>query len=134
MAPSTPGVAQVEPRPGAPPDAEEGRRFGSSLVALAFLGPALVLLGVWIVYPTIHTIYRSFFDRSGDEFVGLDNYSELFTQDTLVTAIKNNTLWVLVVPAFVTAIGLVFAVLTERIRFSVAFKTVVFMNTTVLNA
>jgi alpha-glucoside transport system permease protein len=94
---------------------------------LVFLGPALVLLGVWIVYPTIRTIIRSFYDRDGDEFIGLDNYETLFTDDTLVTAIKNNFLWLLIVPAFVTAIGLVFAVLLERIRFSVAFKVVVFM-------
>jgi alpha-glucoside transport system permease protein len=51
----------------------------------------------------------------------------LFTNDVIVTAIKNNFLWVLVVPALVTAVGLVFAVLTERIRWSVAFKVVVFM-------
>ena len=42
-------------------------------------------------------------------------------------AIKNNAIWIAVVPALVTAIGLVFAVLTERIRWAVAFKTVVFM-------
>ena len=64
---------------------------------------------------------------SGDEFVGLDNYQAIFSEDTLVTAIRNNVIWVLFVPAFVTAIGLVFAVLVERVRFSVAFKTVVFM-------
>jgi alpha-glucoside transport system permease protein len=57
----------------------------------------------------------------------VDNYETLFTDDTLLTAIKNNFLWLLIVPAFVTAIGLVFAVLLERIRFSVAFKVVVFM-------
>ena len=50
-----------------------------------------------------------------------------FTDDTLFTAIKNNFLWLLIVPVFVTAIGLLFAVLLERIRFSVAFKVVVFM-------
>ena len=70
---------------------------------------------------------RSFYDRSGDSFVGFDNYVTLFTTDVLLTAIKNNAIWVLVVPALVTAIGLVFAVLTERIRWSVAFKTAVFM-------
>ena len=75
-----------------------------------------MLLGVWVVYPTIRTIIRSFYDRDGDEFVGLDNYQTLFTDDTLVTAIKNNFLWLLIVPAFVTAIGLVFAVLLERMR------------------
>jgi alpha-glucoside transport system permease protein len=96
-------------------------------MVLLFLGPTLVLLGVWIVYPTIRTIIRSFYDRSGDEFIGLDNYETLFTDDTLLTAIRNNFLWLLIVPAFVTAIGLVFAVLLERIRFSVAFKVVVFM-------
>src|SRR6202035_916076 len=46
---------------------------------------------------------------------------------TLTTAIKNNAIWVAVVPAMVTAVGLVFAVLTERIRWAVAFKTAVFL-------
>jgi alpha-glucoside transport system permease protein len=96
-------------------------------VAIAFLAPAALLLGIWIVYPTIYTIVRSLFDRDGSNFVGLDNYGELFSQDTLVTAIKNNALWLAVVPALVTAIGLVFAVLLERVRWSLAFKTVVFM-------
>jgi alpha-glucoside transport system permease protein len=86
-----------------------------------------VLLGVWIVYPTVYTIVRSLFDREGSNFIGLDNYGELFSQDILVTAIKNNALWLAVVPALVTAIGLIFAVLLERVRWSIAFKTVVFM-------
>jgi alpha-glucoside transport system permease protein len=115
------------PHAGPPPEARQPRAWGSYAVAAAFLGPALVFLGVWVVYPTIRTIIRSFYDRSGEEFVGLDNYEQLFTDDTLTIAIKNNFLWILVVPALVTAIGLVFAVLLERIRFSVAFKVAVFM-------
>jgi alpha-glucoside transport system permease protein len=108
--------------------ARAGRRPGRErLVPLLFLLPALVFLAVWIVYPTVRTIIRSFFDRSGSNFVWFDNYKALFTTDTLLTAIKNNVLWVAVVPALVTAIGLVFAVLTERIRWSTAFKTAVFM-------
>ncbi|MGN6188231.1 MAG: carbohydrate ABC transporter permease, partial [Conexibacter sp.] len=97
------------------------------LVPLLFLAPALIFLLVWLVYPTIRTIVRSFFGRSGSDFVGLQNYKDLFTTDTLLTAIKNNVLWVAIVPAFVTAIGLIFAVLTERIRWSSAFKIAVFM-------
>ena len=100
------------------------QRYG---VVAVFLAPALVLLGVWVVYPTLSTIHRSFYDRSGDEFIGLDNYQTLFSDETLRTAIRNNFLWLLVVPAFVTAVGLVFAVLLERIRFSTAFKVAVFM-------
>ncbi len=121
-------VSTVEaPSRGLPPGDSEPGFFQKYGVAIVFLGPTLVLLGVWIVYPTISTIIRSFYDRDGDEFIALDNYETLFTDDTLVTAIKNNLLWLLIVPAFVTAIGLVFAVLLERIRFSVAFKVVVFM-------
>jgi alpha-glucoside transport system permease protein len=88
-----------------------------------------VLLAVWLVYPTVYTIVRSFFGPSGylGGWVGIDNYRTLFTTSTLVTAIKNSAIWVAVVPAFVTAIGLIFAVLIERIRWSVAFKTVVFL-------
>jgi alpha-glucoside transport system permease protein len=112
---------------GLPPTDREPGFFEKYGVAIIFLAPTLVLLGVWVVYPTIRTIIRSFYGQDGSEFVGLDNYQTLFTDDTIVTAIKNNFLWLLIVPAFVTAIGLVFAVLLERIRFSVAFKVVVFM-------
>ena len=113
--------------PPAPPSAAEEGRWRKYALAAGFLAPAAVFLGVWVIYPTIRTIIRSFFDRSGDEFVWFDNYKELFTSDILVTAIKNNAVWVAVVPALVTAIGLIFAVLTERVSWSVAFKTAVFM-------
>src|SRR3954468_2094789 len=107
-----------------PSGSDRLRRIG---LAAAFLAPAAFFLGLWIVYPTVRTVHRSFYDRSGDSFVGLDNYKRLFTEDILLTSLKNNALWVLVVPAAVTAIGLVFAVLVERVRFSVAFRTAIFM-------
>jgi alpha-glucoside transport system permease protein len=104
-----------------------GEDWRRRAVTAIFLGPAAIFLAVWLVYPTIRTIVRSFFDRDGSNFVWFDNYKALFTTDTLVRAIENNAIWVAVVPALVTAIGLIFAVLTERISWSVAFKTVVFM-------
>jgi alpha-glucoside transport system permease protein len=118
--------AEVPPS-GPPPEAYRGSLWERYGITVVFLAPALILLAVWIVYPTISTIIRSFYDREGDTFVGVDNYETLFTDDTLRTAIKNNFLWLLIVPAFVTAIGLVFAVLLERVRFSTAFKVAVFM-------
>ena len=116
--------AEARSLPPAPEKQSLWQRYG---VAALFLAPALFLLAVWIVYPTIRTIIRSFYDRSGNKFVGLDNYHTLFTDQTLQTAIKNNFLWILIVPAFVTALGLVFAVLLERVRFATAFKVAVFM-------
>src|SRR5712691_3137365 len=102
-------------------------RWRGPVVALGFLVPALVFLGVWIVYPAIRTIIRSFYDRDGTKFIWIDNYKSIFSTPTITTAIKNNAIWVLVVPAMVTAIGLVFAVLTERVSWRLAFRTVVFM-------
>ena len=94
--------------------------------ALAFVGPAFVLLLVWYIYPTIETVRRSFFSNTGKEFVWFDNYKQIFTDDILLTAIKNNAIWVAVVPAAVTALGVVFAVLTEKIKWAIAFKFAVF--------
>lgn len=111
----------------APPVLRGPGRLRRSAVALGFLAPAIVSLGVWVVYPTIATIIRSFYNAAGDRFVGIDNYKALFTTSVLTTAIKNNAIWVAVVPAVVTSIGLVLAVLTERVSWRVVFRTVVFM-------
>jgi alpha-glucoside transport system permease protein len=117
----------AEPPPKAAPPAAEPGAWRKYALAAGFLAPAAVFLGLWIVYPTIRTIIRSFFSRDGGEVVWFDNYRAIFSSDVLLTAVKNNMIWVAVVPALVTAIGLVFAVLTERVRWSVAFKTAVFM-------
>ncbi|MFJ9410773.1 carbohydrate ABC transporter permease [Streptomyces sp. NPDC101393] len=109
------------------------KRRGSRLlgtrpwVAAAFLLPALVLLGALVVYPIVFSVYRSLFDASGDGFVGLGNYGEMFSDDGIRTALKNNIIWVVVAPTVSTALGLIFAVLTERIRWGTAFKLIVFM-------
>jgi alpha-glucoside transport system permease protein len=110
----------------APPSAEPGRLRGQA-VTLAFLLPAGILLGVWVVYPAVYTVFRSFFNATGKKFVGIDNYTALWSDEVIHKSIVNNIYWVLVVPALITAIGLVFAVLTERISWAVAFKTAVFM-------
>jgi alpha-glucoside transport system permease protein len=92
------------------------------------------MLAVWLVYPTVYTVIRSFFGQTGylGTWVGFHNYKDLFVpfdfgNNLLLRAIRNNVIWVAVVPAFVTAFGLLFAVLTERVRWAVAFKTVVFL-------
>ncbi|MEA2494203.1 MAG: alpha-glucoside transport system permease protein [Thermoleophilaceae bacterium] len=118
-------IPETGPTPSAGHPAEG--KWGNRLVTAAFLLPAAIFLAVWLVYPTVRTIIRSFFGQDGGDFVGLSNYKDLFTTDTLKTAIKNNAIWLAVVPALVTSFGLLFAVLTERIRWSTAFKTVVFM-------
>ncbi|HET8605614.1 MAG TPA: ABC transporter permease subunit [Gaiellaceae bacterium] len=121
-------ITAEPPIRAAPPPTQEPGALGRYATGALFLAPAIILLGVWIVYPTVYTIVRSLFGQSGfDDFVGLGNYRTLFTTSRLLTAIENNAIWVGIVPAFVTVLGVIFAVLTERVRWSVAFKTVVFL-------
>ncbi|KAA9374130.1 ABC transporter permease subunit [Microbispora cellulosiformans] len=92
-----------------------------------FLLPAVLLLAAWMIYPLVYSIWRSLFDATGGTFVGLRNYISIFTDSGTLTTIRNNIIWVVVAPVVVTVLGLIFAVLTERIRWSTAFKLVLFM-------
>ncbi|MET7456210.1 sugar ABC transporter permease [Streptomyces sp. NPDC005574] len=96
-------------------------------VAVLFLLPALVLLGALVVYPIGYSVWRSLYDADGSGFVGLDNYRDIFTDNSTLTAVRNTAIWVAVAPALVTALGLIFAVLTERVRWATAFKLLIFM-------
>lgn len=92
-----------------------------------FLAPALILLAFFVLYPIVYSIIRSLFGADGDSFVGLDNYVTMFTDPNTFTALKNNVIWVAVAPTVATLLGLMFAVLTERISWATVFKTLVFM-------
>ncbi|HSH61729.1 MAG TPA: ABC transporter permease subunit [Acidimicrobiales bacterium] len=104
-----------------------GREIRTALVGAAFLGPAVLLLGALLVYPIVFTLVRSLYDRAGTAFVGLDNYADMASSAQTLTAIRNTAVWVVVAPSVVTAMGLIFAVLSERVRWATAFKVVVFM-------
>ncbi|MTE19267.1 ABC transporter permease subunit [Streptomyces sp. TRM43335] len=130
MSTATAGGPTAPGRPG--PSAPRRPRRVSALrtrpwAAACFLLPALVLLGALVVHPIVYSVHRSLFDASGTGFVGLGNYVELFTDDGTLTAIRNNAIWMAVAPTVCTALGLIFAVLTERVRWSTAFKLIVFM-------
>lgn len=105
----------------------DGRSDTPKWLTALYLAPAVLLLAVFIGYPVVYSVVRSLFDRSGGTFVGFHNYAAVFTDPNTLTALRNNLIWVLVAPAFVTGLGLIFAVLTERIRWAVAFRMVLFM-------
>jgi alpha-glucoside transport system permease protein len=81
-----------------------------------FVGPALVLLSVFLVYPVINTIIISFKDARGQEFVGFDNYQFVFQDESMLRSIRNTAAWIILVPLFAVVIGLLFATLADRLR------------------
>lgn len=123
-------VAEKEPKPGPhgkPPKAPGEARW----LAMIFLAPAMILLAAIMLYPLGYSIYRSLFADgpagSTGSYSGLRNYGAVFTDESTFRAVKNNIIWVLVVPTVVSILGLIFAVLSERIRWATAFKMVLFM-------
>jgi alpha-glucoside transport system permease protein len=99
----------------------------SKWLVVLYLAPAVLLLAIYIGYPVCYSAVRSMFDSTGQSFVGFGNYAAMFTDSRTQVALRNNLIWVLVAPALVTGLGLVFAVLTERIRWRTAFRLVLFM-------
>jgi alpha-glucoside transport system permease protein len=92
-----------------------------------FLLPALIAMGLYLVYPVFGSFYRSLFDRAGDEFIWFGNYAVMLGDDGFRTALFNNLLWVLVVPAGSTFLGLLVAQLTDRLAWGNVAKSLIFM-------
>ncbi len=92
-----------------------------------FLGPALFFLGLYLVYPVFDSVILSLHDRNSEHFVGLDNYIWLVNDPEFRESLYNNVLWLLVVPAASTFLGLVIAALTDKVSWGNIAKSLIFM-------
>ncbi len=94
-----------------------------------WLAPALALLVIFLVYPTIATAVRSFQDKSltSPQFVGLANYQYFFTTGDTLIALRNNLVWLVLLTAFVVGGGLMTAVLFDRVRYEPVAKSLLFV-------
>ncbi|WP_433449485.1 ABC transporter permease subunit [Streptomyces sp. CA-142005] len=117
---------QAGPRAAGEARGRRSRRR-ARLIALLFVFPALLLLGALVVYPVLFSVGRSFFDASGTRFVGGGNYAEMFRDPATLKAIRNTAIWVVVAPSLLTGLGLILAVLVEKVRWATAFKLLLFM-------
>lgn len=120
-------VTAARREPATQPVKRPGMSTQARWLLVLLLAPALFFLVTFVVYPIGYSIVRSMYSRSGDDFVGMGNYVKVFTDPQTFTAFKNNLIWVLVAPAVCTILGLVFAVLMEKIRWATAFKLIIFM-------
>jgi alpha-glucoside transport system permease protein len=95
-----------------------------------FITPAFLILLVYIIYPTLRTIGISFFDyrRGGTPTnFGFQNYVQAFQDPNLLMAIRNNILWLIFVPLFAVSLGLIIAVLVDRVKWEKYAKSLVFL-------
>ncbi|MEW7008308.1 carbohydrate ABC transporter permease [Lentilitoribacter sp. EG35] len=93
-----------------------------------FVLPAMLALGIYLAYPVVATFWYSLTDRSQDgAFVGLANYQQMTSEPKFWEAMRNNMLWLIIVPAASTAFGLLAAQLTDRIKWGSIAKSLIFM-------
>jgi alpha-glucoside transport system permease protein len=103
-------------------------RYREGVRPYIFVGPALVILAVFLVYPVINTILVSLKDSQGQDFIGLDNFKFVFTDDSMLRSIRNTFGWIVIVPLLGVSIGLAFATLADRLRRGEAFaKSMIFL-------
>jgi alpha-glucoside transport system permease protein len=102
-------------------------RFRTRLRPWLWLAPALILLSVYLVYPTIHTIYLSFLNANSTEYVGFENYIYSFTNETMLSAFENNIYWLIFFTFFTVAFGLAIALLADRVRYESVVKGLIFL-------
>ncbi len=93
-----------------------------------FLGPAIALLAVGLLYPAGRTIWLSLHGESGLNWIGFKNYKWIFTTPRILNEVLFNTLlWIIIAPVVATGIGLLLALLADRIRGEALYKSAIFM-------
>ena len=92
-----------------------------------YVGPSVLLLGAYLVLPTIRTFYLSFFNQDSTEFVGLQNYIFAFTAPDMLIAFRNNLLWLVLVTGISVGLGLIIAVLVDRVKYEPLAKSLIFL-------
>ena len=90
-------------------------KWNARLLPYVFIGPVLVLIALFLLYPALRTIYLSFFNATGQRFVGFDNFTALFSSGDFITVLLNNLLWILIVPVSAVAVGLAVAIFSDRV-------------------
>ncbi|MFI6447454.1 carbohydrate ABC transporter permease [Kitasatospora sp. NPDC050543] len=102
-------------------------RITRPLAVAVFLGPAVLLLIVGLVAPLVRTLYLSFYSDDSSRFVGGRNYGWALTNDSVHHVLLNTLIWLVVAPLTATALGLVLALLVDRMRGQAVYKSLIFM-------
>jgi len=107
------------------PPSRGGR--GINWLALIWIAPAVILLAVFFLYPFIATFVFSFQNADSSQFVGLRNYVRIFTDPNMLDVLKNNLLWLVLGTILTVGLGLIVAVLIDRVKIESIIKSTLFV-------
>ena len=101
------------------------KKYGIDRTALAFIAPARILYVLFIIVPTVSSVYYSFTSWDGIspdvKFIGLANYKEIFTSARFGNALKNTIILTVFISILENAFALALAVLVDNIRWGKNF-------------
>ena len=100
--------------------------WSTRLQPFVFVGPAVAIMAWFLAVPVVRSLVASFQDRLGQEWVGFDNYIFAFTDPRMLETFRNNLLWLVFGTSFSVALGLLIAVLADRSRAEVIYKSIIF--------
>ncbi|GHO63268.1 hypothetical protein KSC_021600 [Ktedonobacter sp. SOSP1-52] len=105
------------------------RRTRSSIYwwALVWIAPALILEITFFLYPLFNSILLRFYNSTSTTFVGLRNYQQVFSNPNLLKVIRNNLLWLVLATILTVGLGLVIAVLVDRVKIESIVKSALFL-------
>jgi len=92
-----------------------------------YISPAAFLLFFFLVYPSVNTVYISFFNYNSEIFMGIKNYLYCFTNEIMLNSFRNNALWVILFVPLTVSLGLIIAVLADRVKYESIVKSLIFM-------
>lgn len=92
-----------------------------------FFLPGVGILFLFLMIPTLITLYQSFFNNDSSQFVGLNNYIATFTDRSMLESFRNNLLWLFLGTSACVVLGLLIAVLADRSKFEALAKAIIFL-------
>ncbi len=99
------------------------KKFDS--VAFTFIAPAFILFTLFVIVPTIASVYYSFTSWDGIssdiKFIGFANYREIFTSARFGNALKNTAILTVFISVFENAIALGLALIVDNVRWGKNF-------------
>ncbi len=99
----------------------------NKIVPYIFIAPAVLIMGWYLLLPTVRSFLLSFMDKTTTKFVWFDNYKFLFTDRSMLVSIRNTLIWLVCGTAFSVIIGLAVAILADRSYIEKYAKTFVFL-------
>jgi alpha-glucoside transport system permease protein len=92
-----------------------------------WVAPGLAILSVFLLYPVVNTLVLSLLNSDSTRFIGFQNYARIFTDREMLIVLRNNALWLVFFTLVTVTVGLLIAVLTDKVRYEQAAKALIFL-------